>query len=710
LTYTITVTNTGDAPAPARDVSDTLPVSTEYVSSDPDVCTPQSGSGTVLCSVPQVEAGGTYAFEMTVRVLPGLDPDTTLINTACVDNPATGEEECARGEVFPPNLVVDKTSAGEVGDGQLLVYTITVTNTGRGGADGFSVTESLPLAAAYVTSTPEICSLSSDEGIVCASDRVIGPGESFTFTITVRVNPGLPPGTVLENTACVENPLTESPDCDTEVTPVNARPVCGSGTLGDSITNPHIVRVNLDQRSACVTGLATDPEDDFLHFSNWAMDPAFGALDLDFNANCFGSGPPGFQVVTYQTPAGDSWLEELPRTVNIAFDVTDEFHPDEPVSCTGEVVIVNADDTLCSCLDDDSCLADTIETSACGEDGCAGCQKRVAQVLRDPATGEICQEFPGDCTVRDDCPVCDPGTFSDAWFQSVGGDVHSNYASGLGSSLRCNIPEGTETPYFSLTSEEASRSATVGCEGCEGMAGGETRGGSGSESGSGGMSLSPGIISGSLAPLSFGGGEVSTAGWRVDSYNRQLYSGVGEGAARRYDFEFFYDRYEDPVEPVLEDRPSGRLGGGVWVHDGDLTVSDSLSVDAPEQAVVFVKGDLVIDLEANEAISVEPGAFLAFIVQGNVIIGSDVAGTLEAPAVQGVFVANRRIVTESKGEGLDGQLFAAGSFTAYGGFDLNRDLGDNTLPAETFLYRPDLAANSPGEVKLRRVAYNPNPR
>jgi hypothetical protein len=110
--------------------------------------------------------------------------------------------------------------------------------------------------------------------------------------------------------------------------------------------------------------------------------------------------------------------------------------------------------------------------------------------------------------------------------------------------------------------------------------------------------------------------------------------------------------------------------------------------------VVFVDGDLDIgwggsspDITVNN-----PGGFLAFVVNGNINIHSNVT------KVQGIYIANGTINIIIDPKKFNGE----GTFVGWGGVSLNRDVGlpDNlTIPSEMFTYRPDLLLNAPDEFK-----------
>jgi hypothetical protein len=152
-------------------------------------------------------------------------------------------------------------------------------------------------------------------------------------------------------------------------------------------------------------------------------------------------------------------------------------------------------------------------------------------------------------------------------------------------------------------------------------------------------------------------GAHGSSGWTcsTDPCNRPAYSGTGT------------DYY---IMPNLE------IGGNTWT-----------TMVAGNKQVIFVNGNLLI----SGNVTVPAGAFLAFIVSGNITINPGVNN------IQGIYVADGTISTASDTIALTG----AGSFIGWTDVDLNRDLGAGNAanPAELFYWRPDLLINAPDEFR-----------
>lgn len=169
--------------------------------------------------------------------------------------------------------------------------------------------------------------------------------------------------------------------------------------------------------------------------------------------------------------------------------------------------------------------------------------------------------------------------------------------------------------------------------------------------------------------------------------------------------------------------------------NGNLNINETqgFNITSSQKLVVFVSGNLTFDDsntgDTNRKItSVASGGFLAFIVNGDITISSDIGYELNplvptTPAVsnansnlEGVFIANHNLIIQSKTTGggtlPDRKFIGAGTFVGWNDIQLNRTFDDgdmgpilsNSQAIENFIYRPDLLANWP--VKLKASVSN----
>jgi uncharacterized repeat protein (TIGR01451 family) len=212
ITYTLRVSNVGDANAAAVQVGDQLPAGVTFASATPGC---NEAAGIVTCALGDIDAGASLNIEIVVTV-----DDTTcgaIENTTHVSasnevgaatenndsNTVTNTGGCVtlQQEELPPDLEITKTSDADalLHPGDVVRYTITVTNHGDETATGVRVVDVLPVGATSVGGPfpffgGAFCILTSSlppDGVPHAEVRCgpipIGPGGSESVTITAHV-------------------------------------------------------------------------------------------------------------------------------------------------------------------------------------------------------------------------------------------------------------------------------------------------------------------------------------------------------------------------------------------------------------------------------------------------------------------------------------------------------------------------------------------
>jgi uncharacterized repeat protein (TIGR01451 family) len=111
-----------------------------------------------------------------------------------------------RGQSFTfgqAQLYVTKTVDGSsVAPGDVVTYTLTYGNTGTGDATGIAISDVLPQGTSFVDATANGILFGST---VFWSAGSLSAGQTGTVTLRLRVNPGLPSGALITNTAQISS-------------------------------------------------------------------------------------------------------------------------------------------------------------------------------------------------------------------------------------------------------------------------------------------------------------------------------------------------------------------------------------------------------------------------------------------------------------------------------------------------------------------------
>lgn len=209
--YKITARNLGPSHTTSVRVSDALPGPLRFVSSA-DGCT---ASGQQLsCPVRDVlNAGTSTTWTVRVRLDPAYQGDgSDLGNVATVQHAVTDPQPAnnTSAAAAPPggvvaaqadlSLVKAAESRSPVAPGESFTYTVTVRNAGPSVARQVSVTDPLPAALAFVPSAGGCSAVGRN--VTCGTAATLAPGGIRSWTFTVRLDPTYSgDGTALRNTA-----------------------------------------------------------------------------------------------------------------------------------------------------------------------------------------------------------------------------------------------------------------------------------------------------------------------------------------------------------------------------------------------------------------------------------------------------------------------------------------------------------------------------
>jgi len=174
-------------------------------------------------------------------------------------------------------------------------------------------------------------------------------------------------------------------------------------------------------------------------------------------------------------------------------------------------------------------------------------------------------------------------------------------------------------------------------------------------------------------------------------------------------YQVMYHRFDSPKptetgDITLTQAPAGSTTP--YYYDGNVTVdTNPWTVPAGQSVVVFVSGDLTI----KQPIHMTPGGFLAFIVNGNILIDPSVGVACSpacgnTPVLDGVYITSPNGTFDTGDSSVPGseRLVVKGIVVA-GNFNMQRDLdsvGQNvTTAASLFQYDPELLLTMPDQMK-----------
>ena len=220
VTYTVVVTNSGPSPAQGVVVTDSLPMSSTY-QTDTGSCVLVS-AGLLRCYLGSIDVNDTMAFDVVVQV--NNDADDPFLNMVSVTglgdpDPTPGNNVDVAGvAVHRPNVRAvksvqlwnDADHNGQGSPGDILRYTVLVTNTGSGTAydvlydDTPDVKTALVNGSVTSTQGTVVRGNTSGDTQVQVSFGDMLPGDVVTVTYDVTILPiSAPPPVTLLNQGVV---------------------------------------------------------------------------------------------------------------------------------------------------------------------------------------------------------------------------------------------------------------------------------------------------------------------------------------------------------------------------------------------------------------------------------------------------------------------------------------------------------------------------
>ncbi|MEF3273728.1 MAG: DUF11 domain-containing protein [Chloroflexus sp.] len=348
LTYTLSFTNTGVGEARNVTLSDTLPAGVSYQSCSLGVlagtCTASGGVVSFVLSDP-LAAGASGSVSVSVVVT--ASGPATLTNTATLTyTDSAGQARpavTASDDTFIPGptgvqvtkqatITVDNNSDGFAGSGDIIEYTVVLTNTGPDTAMLLQLVDNLDpnttLIVGSVTATPASAVVVRGNNVGDTSVEVtlvsLAVNDNLTVVFRVQVNTPLPSSVteiVNQATASGSNVSSTPSDDPTTTTPADATrlrtPPPESPPTAITLTEFRLVPVNDGQEIRWTTGAEINTGGFLIYRSLTTRDQAqqLTLIPIPARGSATSSASYSFVDRTVQPGVGYSyWLVEIETT------------------------------------------------------------------------------------------------------------------------------------------------------------------------------------------------------------------------------------------------------------------------------------------------------------------------------------------------------------------------------------------------------------
>jgi len=208
ITYTVRITNTGPSTLNTVRLTDTLPVTVSAVTSSTTGGLACTGVGTITCTLTTLGSGSGVTLTITGTVSAGAVHGQAITNiVTATATEVAGMQTAQVSTTVQRSAVLTVTKSvtpTTVIAGNLITYTVRITNTGPSVASGLRLTDTLPITVSGVTSsTFGGLSCGGSSIITCTLSSDLGVNDSVVLTVTGTVSATALHGEVITNTVAV---------------------------------------------------------------------------------------------------------------------------------------------------------------------------------------------------------------------------------------------------------------------------------------------------------------------------------------------------------------------------------------------------------------------------------------------------------------------------------------------------------------------------
>jgi len=219
ITYTITVRNTGNVTLEGLEVTDSLP--SELENPRNLVILPAAGAtggfnpaGTELrLTLGSLAPGQSVVITFVATISEGARLGTTIENDARVEHPefdTVYDEDSATTLIGDPSVSLTKVASPVSSPGDMITYTITVTNTGNVTLTGLVVRDDIPAELRnprnLVLPAGATGGFNTAGTVLVVNLAPLNPGASVVITFVATISEDVRPSTIIVNNARVEHP------------------------------------------------------------------------------------------------------------------------------------------------------------------------------------------------------------------------------------------------------------------------------------------------------------------------------------------------------------------------------------------------------------------------------------------------------------------------------------------------------------------------